>query len=457
MLTVCSLTKRNFIGDTVKDKYGDDFDEGDDDSESSTDYSSEDDEAEFITPQVDAAILRMISRIRSGDAQLYDENAKKDFFDEEERRLTLKASAAQPKSADEKPAKKSKTVKLKDFQRNALLAGVNDDPSDGTIIPASIAAPKTFVQEEEELRKETKAAFFASVDDVDDEDGDGTLLTRREQANEGENDDDMYRKFLLENVGAAELEMALSLRPSNGPAATNGQTSEPQELEPEDDSSAVGAKLKKKRKDKKGKGKQTSEQTDKAADDDFLKNYILNRGWLDKRAKHRPTYREIVKDTTEEETYEPAPGPSGSNATALVDEDSDEFEKAEEFETKYNFRFEEAEGNEITTHARDAGIDKSVRKTDESRKVARQAVKDRKAALKLERAEELKRLKNLKRQEILDKLAQIRTVAGATEDFDFDGVDLEGEYDPDAHASSMAKVFDERFYENNVRTRAITR
>lgn len=39
----------------------------------------------------------------------------------------------------------------------------------------------------------------------------------------------------------------------------------------------------------------------------------------------------------------PAPGPSGSNAIMLDHEGSDEeLEKAEEFEKRYNFRFEEA-------------------------------------------------------------------------------------------------------------------
>lgn len=42
------------------------------DSEDETDYSSEDSEAEFVTPQVDAAILKIISRIQSKDSALYD-------------------------------------------------------------------------------------------------------------------------------------------------------------------------------------------------------------------------------------------------------------------------------------------------------------------------------------------------------------------------------------------------
>jgi hypothetical protein len=57
----------DFLRDTVKDKYGEDAEDEDE-----TDYSSEDSDAELVTPQVDAAILKMIGRIRSGDTQLYD-------------------------------------------------------------------------------------------------------------------------------------------------------------------------------------------------------------------------------------------------------------------------------------------------------------------------------------------------------------------------------------------------
>lgn len=65
----------------VKDKYGASAVEGnsDEESESSTDYSSEDSNAEFVTPQVDVAILKIISRIREGDKSIYTND--KDFFD----------------------------------------------------------------------------------------------------------------------------------------------------------------------------------------------------------------------------------------------------------------------------------------------------------------------------------------------------------------------------------------
>lgn len=129
----------------------------------------------------------------------------------------------------------------------------------------------------------------------------------------------------------------------------------------------------------------------------------------------------------------------------LGNEDSDEeFERAEEYETRYNFRFEEQAGNEIQTHGRDAGA--SLRRVDDTRKKARESAAARKAQEKQERMEDLKRLKNLKKQEIMEKIAKIKEVAGV-DGVDFSGLDLDEEYDPASHAAKMASVFNSGFYD----------
>jgi protein KRI1 len=105
-------------------------------------------------------------------------------------------------------------------------------------------------------------------------------------------------------------------------------------------------------------------------------------------------------------------------------------------------------GGEILTHARDIGT--SMRREDTSRKQAREAAAARKAEEKAERMRGRDRLNMLKKQEILDKIAQIKKVAGAAEGFDLTELDLETEYDPETHDSKMQRVFNDLFYQSTV-------
>lgn len=59
----------------MKDKYGSDFEEEDEDAlsddEDSESDESEDEDGEELTPAVDAAILRTLARIRRKDPEIY--------------------------------------------------------------------------------------------------------------------------------------------------------------------------------------------------------------------------------------------------------------------------------------------------------------------------------------------------------------------------------------------------
>ena len=59
----------------VKEKYGSDYEEADgDEDEDESDSESEDEDGEALTPAVDAAILRTLSRIQKKDPAIYDGN-----------------------------------------------------------------------------------------------------------------------------------------------------------------------------------------------------------------------------------------------------------------------------------------------------------------------------------------------------------------------------------------------
>ena len=58
----------------------------------------------------------------------------------------------------------------------------------------------------------------------------------------------------------------------------------------------------------------------------MINSYILNRGWIDKSQKKSAAFQEIVREDDLDE----------------LEKSEDELDAAEEFESKYNFRFEDA-------------------------------------------------------------------------------------------------------------------
>jgi len=67
-------------------------------------------------------------------------------------------------------------------------------------------------------------------------------------------------------------------------------------------------------------------------------SYILNRGWIDRSEEHVPTYDEVVGKRDDEEQADNI----GESSHPWGELDEDDFdEKADEFETAYNFRYEE--------------------------------------------------------------------------------------------------------------------
>ena len=151
-------------------------------------------------------------------------------------------------------------------------------------------------------------------------------------------------------------------------------------------------------------------------DNEFLQHYLTHRGWIDKKVQ--PTYDDIVND----------------------DEDADALEEADEFEKKYNFRFEEDGGTVIQTYTRN--VEGSLRRVDDARKRKREERKERKALERQKKEEELRRLKNLKQQEIQDKINKIAQVAGKEAN-----IDLEADFDPEEHDRQMAELFNDEYYD----------
>ncbi|KAL0278248.1 UNVERIFIED_CONTAM: hypothetical protein PYX00_000116 [Menopon gallinae] len=159
----------------------------------------------------------------------------------------------------------------------------------------------------------------------------------------------------------------------------------------------------------------------------FLRDYILNKRYLDHEDKNRiPSYDEIVHD-------------SDSNLSA----DEETINKQDEFERKYNFRFEEPDREFIKRYPRT--LEQSMRKKDERRKKHREEVKQRKQAERSKKDEELKRLKTLKKKEIMEKIEKLQHITG-NQDIAFKSEDLEGDFDPDEYDKRMSQIFNEDYY-----------
>ncbi|GIL45728.1 hypothetical protein Vafri_2894 [Volvox africanus] len=378
-------------------------DDGDEDSS-----DDEEEDAGDIPDEVEAKIFDTLLRIRSQDPSIYQKDVH--FFTEDDNETDDGLAGG-----DNKPTadKKVKRMYLKDMiAKQALDYGPRGDSSDDEDAgreqgDVKRRHPKAYDQEQEALRK----AFLEAAVKV-----------------EGEGADDMGGVLRLRSISQA--------------ADANG-------AEDADNAADQAGAHQGKAKKSSTKGVKSADQFQKQLieayfgpgaelnpDDKFLKEYIMNKGWVDRDDDYIPSYREVVGD-------------DGDEGTAGEDVDADEDEKylreMDAFEAKYNFRYEEPGADRIITHPRN--IEGIVRKPDEKRKRQRDAKKQRLEEAADAARDEVKRLKNLKKQEIESKLDKLRNVAGAAAPApaSLDDI-LEGDFDPEEWDKKMGAAFDDDYY-----------
>lgn len=371
---------------------GSDLDSDETDSESD---EEEDDDGELLTPAVDAQILKTLSEIRAHSDKVYDPQTR--FFDEQElakidnewkaKHASKKKSIA---SVDSKPK-----ITIKDYQRERILSGkIIEQEEEYENEEEEEEQPLTHVQEQELLKAEMKKAF--SFEDNNNnlpnqDDGDNNLLSIRVKSEEEiAKEEEEYRNFLLENLASSE----------------NAKLSMGEWLSYREEYDGVDRKA--------GKSKK------QLTDDDFLIDYVLNKGWVDKQAAKIPSYDKIIEEDLEDEEAE---------------------EQAEEFEMAHNFRYEQEGGTQIQTFARN--IEGSMRREESKRKEQRKSAKERKALEKLQKEEELKRLKNLKMAEIkkkLEKITKVSAIPSSKINIEDIADEMEGDFDPEKHDKLLKKL-----------------
>ncbi|OZJ02763.1 hypothetical protein BZG36_03350 [Bifiguratus adelaidae] len=301
-----------------------------DEEESSTD-EEEDEDAQMLTREVDVQIMKTIAAIKSKDPDVYDSSRK--FFSEEE---IAKAREELKRRKEQKP------VRIKDYQRQVLLenGGYVDEDNE----TSNSMKGKTHVEEQQEVKNAFKKAALEDGEDENDHDADDFLVKREKTAQELEEEEEDYKKFLLESIAQDK----------------------------------AGAEAFKDWQDYKDNPNVSSE-------DAFLMEYILNRGWIEKSNDRVPTYGEIVDD-----------------------EDEEALEANDRFESKYNFRFEEENASNLMTHARDViGSVRRKDDTRKRQREARAQRKKEEKEQKAQELKRLKNLKKKEIYERLKQLQEI--------------------------------------------------
>ncbi len=287
--------------------------------------------------------------------------------------------------ASEKTGSKSKTssertVRLADLERNVMLEreGHFEDMHDQEL--ADKAQGKSYMQEMEELKRSFKEA---NNDDGDD-DGGGLVKKKSKSAEQVKKEEEDYKSWLV------------------------GRKKELSDSKMASDLEGLKKVWSKPNLDK---------------DEEFLRDYILNRRYLgnDDDDNADASFEQVAHDSDEN-----------------LSEDERNVAKQEEFEVKYNYRFEEPDAEFIKRYPRT--VADSMRRETNARKNKRKVVQERKDKERERRREELKQLKALKRKEILGKIEKLKKVAG-TRELDFADEDIEGDFDPEEHDRRMAEVF----------------
>ncbi|XP_072775977.1 protein KRI1 homolog [Taeniopygia guttata] len=136
-------------------------------------------------------------------------------------------------------------------------------------------------------------------------------------------------------------------------------------------------------------------------------------------------------------------GEEGAPLEDSSDEGEQFLQRQQDFERRHNFRFEEPGAAQIQTFPRH--VPTSVRRRDERRKEKREQTRERKRKERARRREELKQLKNLKRQELAARIARIRH-ASSSAAFGLSRSLLLEDFDPARHDRLMAEWFGEEYY-----------
>ncbi|KRT78798.1 hypothetical protein AMK59_6664 [Oryctes borbonicus] len=283
-----------------------------------------------------------------------------------------------------KTKKKEQPMFIKDYERKLLLEGGGklDNPD----VDNKYSNSLSYVQEQEKLKKNLQNAL-QNIEENTEEEWGGMFKSRQRTDTELKQEEEEYRLWLKGQREYIIDEIKYDLEP------LKDYWSDP--------------------------------HLDK--DEKFLRDYILNKRFLENEDKNYiPTYDEVIHDSDDG-----------------LSEDEKQIEKQDEFEHKYNYRFEEPDEEFIKRYPRT--IESSLRTKDDRRKVKRAEIKERKEKEKEQKMNELRYMQSLKKKEIEEKIQKLREITGNKE-IAFDDKDIEEDFDPETYDKKMQQLFNDEFY-----------
>ncbi|XP_070160841.1 protein KRI1 homolog [Polyergus mexicanus] len=363
----------------LKARYGEDAAASDDES---SDSSSSDDDENIHNPQFDKEFLITLACLKSKDPRIYDEKVK--FFSDIAKPDTSKNTEANEQ--EKKKSKKEKALFLRDYERKIIMErdghlSSSEDEDDAR--QKAKFRMSTYVEEQEQLKDSFKNVL---KDENEDEDTD-LLQIKQKTDDEKYKEEESYKEWLKGQevkIDPKDEEVLKSLREF---------------------------------------------WTDPNLDvnEKFLRDYILNNKYMKNESYNIDLeYNAMIHDSDEN-----------------LSEDEKTIQKQEEFERKYNFRFEEPDQEFIKKYPRT--MENSMRKKDTRRAQKRAEIKQRKEEEKQRKKEELKQLKALKRKEIEEKIEKLKEITG-NNDMHFENVDFDADFDPNEHDKKMKELFNDEYY-----------
>lgn len=388
--------KRKEAIEKAKQKYGEDYFFKE---EEESDQESEDSNAELINDRILEKFVDTIVKLQDDEKVKEFVNTDKPIFEEEDFKVTNK----------NKSNTKEKAFTIKDV----LLRLENDNEEDKN--PEEDIYSVNYKEKKMKKLDKEKEDFLKMALEADDQNDpenhdfvdDGFLKVKKTNENE-----EKYFKE-LESRKLANAKKANDKRGEN-------------ELDKETPDEIVNMNLDeilKKRKNTKniealkkfwGEGQALD------ANEKFLRNYILSEAWMenDENYINRQMY--------------------------LVDkEDEQKDQYFEEFEERYNFRYEEEGGANITTHKRDL---ETYRIKDDTRKKKRDETKLRKTEEKEKVISDLQIAKEARKSELKSKIDNIEKIAG-TDKIKELAEELEKEFDPENFDKIMSKIYNDEYYQ----------